>query len=501
MPRSLAPSFLALLLLPFLHPSVSTAAEPLLDHIRLGEGALTYAAGGIMEAFPQDGIVNVITGDNQTVGNRMLLGRFDTLYLKLTNPADVAPGDLFTIYRKVRKVFHPVTRRYMGQLIIRSAVVQAVQVDPDLVTVKVVRAYASVSPGDPVVRFADSVRESVASEVRATDDLEGMVVDLQSDKAMTLVAQWNVVYLDRGRDDGVRPGDVMEVVRVGGNLPRRTVGEIKVLSADQRTATGLVVKSTSRVLTGDRLKLKAGSTAAPLSIMASVTAPADEAVSRQPESGKPNLDVQEDSRETKFTLSDLANQLHFESGEVTIKPEGYRTLDRIVEYLRTSADETLVRVEGHADSVEIGPSLRNRYPSNWELSKARASEVVRYLIEKGGIDSAKLSSVGLGDTKPVSSNLSEEGRQRNRRVEILLHGPAAGDAQAPIGEASASPEGGFSFSRLDGPETGAVPAPDPSPAEPAAIDLPAAEHSPAAEITETAPPDGEPPTPSDVPKD
>ena len=88
----------------------------------------------------------------------------------------------------------------------------------------------------------------------------------------------------------------------------------------------------------------------------------------------------------------------------------------------------MIRVEGHADNVEIGPTLKSRYPSNWELSKARASGVLRYLVEKGGLDSARLASVGYGDGRPVATNATEEGRTSNRRVEVLLYAPASTEA-------------------------------------------------------------------------
>jgi len=124
----------------------------------------------------------------------------------------------------------------------------------------------------------------------------------------------------------------------------------------------------------------------------------------------------------------MANFLRYDSGEAAIRPEGYKVLDQLIEYLRTSGDARMIRVEGHADNVEIGPSLKSRYPSNWELSKARASGVVRYLVEKGGLDSARLTSVGYGDSRPASTNANEDGRTSNRRVEILLYAPSATDS-------------------------------------------------------------------------
>jgi chemotaxis protein MotB len=64
------------------------------------------------------------------------------------------------------------------------------------------------------------------------------------------------------------------------------------------------------------------------------------------------------------------------------------------------------------------------------LSKARANGVVRYLVEKGGLDSARLSSVGYGDSKPAASNAIEEGRTKNRRVEILLYAPESNSQES-----------------------------------------------------------------------
>jgi chemotaxis protein MotB len=148
-------------------------------------------------------------------------------------------------------------------------------------------------------------------------------------------------------------------------------------------------------------------------------------------------------------------QLQFESGEATIKPEGYQVLDELIAYLKTAAGEQLIRVEGHADNQEIGPSLKSRYQTNWDLSKARAGGVLRYVMEKGGIDSAKLSSVGYGDTKPMASNATEAGRQKNRRVDIVLYSPESAREQP---EPSAKPieagDNGFNLSRLSSAESG-----------------------------------------------
>jgi len=393
-----------------------------LDTIRFGESARTFAAGSIQQTTPQDGIVSVVTGDNQTTGDRLRLGQYDVFYLKLKNPDEAAVGDLFTVFKRARKVFHPATGEYMGYLINRLAVVEVIQADHALTTVRAVRAYAPVSPGDPVVKFSLPTEESSAS---ASDSsaLMGMVVELQSDMGLTLVAQWNVVYLDRGSEDGLKGGDQLEVVRFGGGLPPRKVGELKILSTEGHTSTALITKSTSRILKGDRFRTKDLHVGEPVPLP--VSQPASQSLSSpQPSDNvSDKIQAQKASGETRYSLSDLTNQVRYESGEATITPEGYHMLDQLIVQLKAASPEQLIRVEGHTDDMEIGPSLKSIYSTNWDLSKARAGGVLRYLVEKGRIDSARISSIGYGDTKPVMSNATEAGREKNRRVDIVLYAP------------------------------------------------------------------------------
>ena len=431
-----------------------------LNSIRFGEQALAYSSGSIQRSTPQDGFVNVITGDNQTTGDRMILGSRDVLYLRLKNPGDVAPGDLFTIYRRAHKVFHPTTGQYLGHLVNRLAVVQVNQADKDLATVQVIRAYAAVSPGDPVMKFVFPTDEVAAVDQPSAGDVEGRVVEFQSNMGMmNLVAQRNIVYLDRGREDGIRSGDQMEVVRSGGSLPQRVVGELKILSMEDRTATAIVTKSTSQILKGDRFRVKVHAPEL-IPISQSPQQSLDVSPSFAPSPSK--FQVQDVARETRISLGDLMKQLRFESGEATIKPEGYQVLDELIAYLKTAAGDRLIRVEGHADNMEIGPSLKSLYQTNWDLSKARARGVLRYLIEKGGIDSAKLSSVGYGDTKPMASNATEVGRQKNRRVDIVLYSPeSAGEQPESAAKPIETGDNGYNLSRLGSAESGTpIPAVD-----------------------------------------
>ncbi len=115
----------------------------------------------------------------------------------------------------------------------------------------------------------------------------------------------------------------------------------------------------------------------------------------------------------------MLDEILFDSGKTTIKPQGVEVLERLGSILVTVKDRA-INIEGHTDNVPIGAELARRYPTNWELSAARATTVARYLQEKTGIDPGFLSATGYGEYQPVAPNETEEGRARNRRIEIVL---------------------------------------------------------------------------------
>jgi chemotaxis protein MotB len=111
----------------------------------------------------------------------------------------------------------------------------------------------------------------------------------------------------------------------------------------------------------------------------------------------------------------LTDRVLFDSGAAELKPAATPVLTKVAEILRQERVHQ-VMVEGHTDNVPIRASV---FPTNWELSTARASRVVRFLIG-GGVAQARLSAAGYAALHPISSNDSAAGRSRNRRVEIVL---------------------------------------------------------------------------------
>lgn len=128
--------------------------------------------------------------------------------------------------------------------------------------------------------------------------------------------------------------------------------------------------------------------------------------------------VQITEMKNRLTVT-MVDQILFASGSAEVGKKGKAVLDKVVTILKDVKDKRL-EVDGHTDNVPIVSSLKKRFPTNWELSTARATEVVRYLQEHGGIDPSLLSATGFGEYQPVAPNETDEGKHKNRRIEIVL---------------------------------------------------------------------------------
>jgi len=111
----------------------------------------------------------------------------------------------------------------------------------------------------------------------------------------------------------------------------------------------------------------------------------------------------------------IKDDVLFDAGSDNLKPAGQSVLAGIAELLKQN--DHPVSVEGHTDNIPIHTA---RFPSNWELSAARATNVTRRLIQLG-VAGSRLSATGFADTKPLDSNDTEQGRARNRRVSLVIH--------------------------------------------------------------------------------
>ncbi len=123
----------------------------------------------------------------------------------------------------------------------------------------------------------------------------------------------------------------------------------------------------------------------------------------------------------------FADTVLFDLGSADLRPEAEQVLLRVGNMLRDI--ENPIRVEGHTDNW---PIRTEKYPSNWELSGGRAGTVVRFLIERCGLKAEQLQVAGYAEFKPIDTNDTPEGRQRNRRVDIVILRPSLAGGEPPV---------------------------------------------------------------------
>lgn len=120
-------------------------------------------------------------------------------------------------------------------------------------------------------------------------------------------------------------------------------------------------------------------------------------------------------KEPRGVVIRLNDTMLFDQGSAIIKPEAMATLDRIAASLDKFKNPIVI--EGHTDSM---PIRNKKYPSNWELSTSRATNIIKYLTEKYKFPPSRLSAVGYGEYMPIEKNDTPQGRAKNRRVDIII---------------------------------------------------------------------------------
>jgi chemotaxis protein MotB len=115
---------------------------------------------------------------------------------------------------------------------------------------------------------------------------------------------------------------------------------------------------------------------------------------------------------------DVAEKIFFDSGRAALKESGKEVLKKVGEALK-SYENKVIRVVGYTDNVPIAKATQHIFPTNWELSVARATNVVRYLQDVG-VPPERMVASGRGEYSPIAPNDTPEGRQKNRRIEIML---------------------------------------------------------------------------------
>jgi chemotaxis protein MotB len=256
---------------------------------------------------------------------------------------------------------------------------------------------------------ADALTRSLAALQRKNDDLIAENAVLKADLArMTLQNEkqaTDLSYVTDQRDKAVADKEEVEgILRSRSDSLSQTISELrgKVAGLEEENA---------------RLKAE----------IASLVKAREEQVQKVSSTYESLLEkMKSEISQGQVTISELKGKLTvnmvdsilFDSGRAEVKKGGLEILGKVVSILKDVNDKS-IRIEGHTDNVQISRALAQRYPTNWELSAARAINVTRYL-QVQGIDPGQLSAVAYGEWKPVAGNDTDEGKAKNRRIEIIL---------------------------------------------------------------------------------
>lgn len=130
-----------------------------------------------------------------------------------------------------------------------------------------------------------------------------------------------------------------------------------------------------------------------------------------------------DDKEVKLEMAErglvitFVAEVLFDSGKAVVRKEAYLMLDKVARVIRDKVYDREIGIEGHTDNEPIKYS---GWKSNWELSTARATSVLHYMEDNGKLNPKRLSAIGYGEYRPVASNETVEGKQKNRRVEVVI---------------------------------------------------------------------------------
>lgn len=126
----------------------------------------------------------------------------------------------------------------------------------------------------------------------------------------------------------------------------------------------------------------------------------------------------------QYVQLSMKGALLFDSGSASLKEQPKTVLDKVGVILERYGSDAVIEIVGHTDNVPISSA---RFADNEELSSARALSVFYYLVDNTSLDPSNLRHAGMGDRTPVADNATEEGRSKNRRVEIRIYNPSTGN--------------------------------------------------------------------------
>ena len=355
--------------------------------------------GGYVQAFPEPA-AGVIIGTREA---KFLFGQGDLLYLRLAPTTDAKVGDRLTLFRPTTHMYHPVTRDYMGRMVVVLGILEITKAPSEgVAAARIVLSLDHMAVGDLLKPYEAPPR--IPAQQVTSGPLTGIVLDFKEPRQLT--AQSGFVYLDKGELDGAALGDRFSVSHRGRRLsatsrnPDQVVAEIKIVSLQARTSTAYVVQSTDVIRRGDILQRRPP----PPPKAEPVDAPPKETAAGSMTVTK----VAPPAVATPKPATKEFGDVYFASGKWTLSEQAKKTLAEHAAYLKENPT-LAVTVEGYADDLGTAKS-------GLVIGEKRAQEVQRFLAGLGVKNTLTVTSVGKA--WPVCSEQAETCYAKNRRVHL-----------------------------------------------------------------------------------
>jgi peptidoglycan-associated lipoprotein len=358
-----------------------------------GDQAIVFQ-GGYIQAAPEPIAATAIAARE----TKSLFSYGDIGFLKIKPTVDVKVGDQLTIFRPVKQVYHPLTRKYLGQMIRILGVVEITRESEEGVAeARVVQSFDALTRGDLLRLF--EVPTPVPAQQVTNEPLRGVIVDFKEQRQ--IIASLDVLYIDKGELDGVALGDRFSIIRPGRRQSATartldiTMGEIKVVGLQAHTATAYVLNSTEGIERGDIVNRLPGPPPK--------TEPAPTAVAKVVPS-EPLIPA-------KRLLKEFED-VYFEFDKWDLSEQAKKALTAQAEILKQNPTAILA-IEGYADE-------RGSREYNLALGEKRAQAVRRFLAELGISNTVKV--VSYGKDRPFCTEPTEACHALNRRSHLALVG-------------------------------------------------------------------------------
>ena len=193
--------------------------------------------------------------------NKLMLSEGDLIFTNLGDGSGVKVGDKFSIVDQGKKVFHPQTKEFQGYLVNILGELEIIELNGDVSTAKILKSFDVISQGNYLRPFEQTVRKINLKHFEG--QIDGWILEAQNPVGM--IAENEMIYLDRGSQDGLSAGNIMLVYRPGGsvaepgtnrklNLPPRLLGKVLITDVKERTSSGLITSSLEVIKVGDRFR-------------------------------------------------------------------------------------------------------------------------------------------------------------------------------------------------------------------------------------------------------